>query len=514
MYDLVIVESPAKAKTIEGYLGSGYRVVSSVGHVLDLATSGPGGLGIDVENNFEPTYKVISGKKKVINEIKKLAKDAEKVYIATDPDREGEAIGWHLCLQLDLDVEDEIRISFPEITKEAIEKGIKEAHFLDMNLVHSQETRRMIDRIMGFKLSKLLQKKIKVKSAGRVQSVALQMIVERENEIRKFVPDEYWKLFAQVDGLQLDYKDNDKKVSKEIIEDLYNLSNKTNCLRVDEIKIKNKKQTSRLPYTTSTFQQDAINRLGFSSRRAMSMAQKLYEGIEVDGKLEGLITYMRTDSMRLSPGFITQTKGYIESEYGPEYIGNYKIGKKKGNVQDAHEAIRPSNVFNTPSKVKAFLTTEQFKIYQLIWNRTVASLMADAKLETSSYLFTNNEKVPFKAANTKVLFDGYQKVFYEEEKEANYEIKYVVDEVIKVKAYEKTQHFTQPKPRYTEAKLIKKLEENGVGRPSTYSSIIETLKKRMYVAMESKKFVPTEDGELVTTKLKEFFSTIVNVDYT
>ncbi len=515
MYNLVIVESPSKAKTIEGYLGKDYKVVSSVGHIRDLATTGPGGLGIDVENNYQPEYKAIRGKKKVINEIVKLAKKADKIYIATDPDREGEAIGWHLADEIGLDLNESNRIAFLEITKNGVQKGLNEVSTLDMDLVHSQETRRMIDRIMGFKLSKLLQKKIKAKSAGRVQSVALRMIVEREVEIREFIPEEYWKLFAISGEKELAYVKNDKKVSKEEIAKLYDLVNNCMSLVVSDIKTTKKKQQPKVAFTTSTLQQTAINRLSFSSKRTMMTAQKLYEGIEIEGKHQGLITYMRTDSIRLSSDFVNDTQKYIKNEFGEDYVGKYGVKAKKENVQDAHEAIRPTNLKLTPSKVKPFLEPDQFRLYELIWKRTISAIMAPAQLQTDKYVFTSENGVDFKASNTKVLFDGYRRLFIDQEiEDLNNEFDYVLNQEVKIDEYKKTQHFTQPKPRYTEARLIKTLEENGVGRPSTYSSIIETLKTRNYVEVNERRFVPTESGELVVNRLIEYFGDLVNVEYT
>ncbi len=515
MYNLVIVESPSKAKTIEGYLGKDFKVVSSVGHIRDLATSGPGGLGIDVENNYEPTYKAIRGKKKVINEIVKLANKANKVYIATDPDREGEAIGWHLADEIGLDLKDKNRVAFLEITKQGVEKGINDVTMLDMDLVHSQEARRMIDRMMGFKLSKLLQKKIKAKSAGRVQSVALRMIVEREQEIRAFIPEEYWKLFANVGEKKLEYIKNDKRIEKEEIFRLHDMLANEKNLTVDSITKTKRKQKPKVAFTTSTLQQTAINRLNFSSKRTMMTAQRLYEGVNIEGEQQGLITYMRTDSVRLSPDFIKQAMGYVKSTYGEEYIGKYFVKKSNQNIQDAHEAIRPANLQMTPQRVKPFLDSDQFRLYTLIWNRTISALMAEAQLETSKYIFVSSNGVEFKASNTIVLFDGYRRLFVDQEiEDLNDGFNYQEGDVLDVDSFEKTQHFTQPQPRYTEARLIKTLEENGVGRPSTYSSIIETLKERNYVDVEERKFVPTESGELVIAKLIEFFGTLVNVEYT
>ncbi|MGL5021449.1 MAG: DNA topoisomerase, partial [Mycoplasmatales bacterium] len=377
-----------------------------------------------------------------------------------------------------------------------------------------QETRRMIDRIMGFKLSKLLQNKIKAKSAGRVQSVALRMIVEREDEIRLFVPTEYWKLIANTPDLEIEYTKNDKKIEKKIIQDLYNKSLDHKQLEVIDVKTRQKQQKPKLIFTTSTFQQDVVNKLGYSSRRAMSIAQKLYEGISINGESEGLITYMRTDSNRLSNDFVNSAKSFIENKYGKKYVGTYFSPKPKNGVQDAHEGIRPTNLKKTPEVMKLFLSVEEYRVYKLIWNRTIGAIMTNALLETSTYLFENKNKVEFKTSSTIVLFDGYRKVYTDDIEVSSLKKSYKMGEVVDVIDYVTTQHFTSPKPRYTEARLIKELEENGVGRPSTYASIIDTIKARNYVVVEEKKFVPTESGELVTNKLKEFFEQMINVGYT
>ncbi len=511
MQTLVIVESPAKAKTIEKYLGENYKVLSSVGHIRDLATSGPGGLGIDVGNNFAPDYKFISGKKKIVNELIKEKKKSFQVLIATDPDREGEAIGWHLAESLDLDVNDKNRIVFNEITKSGVQNGIKNIRKLDMDLVHSQESRRIIDRIIGFKLSALLKKKIKEQSAGRVQSVALRMIVEREEEIRKFVPIEYWTINGKYKNLELSYEKNDKKLTKEEIFDIFEKLEDNKNLNVTEIKEVNKKVKPYKIFTTSTLQQTSVNRLNFSSKKTMQVAQKLYEGIDVGKGLEGLITYMRTDSTRISPDIEKTIYAFINKEYGKEYVGYY-IQKTSSNAQDAHEGIRCTNVNNTPEKIKKFLSDDEFKLYNLIWTRTVQALMKEAKTLTKTYILEHDSKAIFKTSNTIDVFKGWK--LLNEEKASSKEIDFKLNDIIKVEEFIKEQHFTQPKPRFTEAKLIKELEENGVGRPSTYASIIDILKKRNYVNLEKKAFVPTESGELVTNKLKEFFETFINVNYT
>ncbi|MFV0288678.1 MAG: type I DNA topoisomerase [Mycoplasmatales bacterium] len=511
MQTLVIVESPAKAKTIEKYLGEKYKVLSSVGHIRDLATTGKGGLGIDVEDDFKPDYKFISGKKKVVNELLKEKKKSFNVLIATDPDREGEAIGWHLAESLELDINDNNRIVFNEITKAGVLKGIENVRKLDMDLVHSQEGRRMIDRIIGFKLSALLKKKIKVQSAGRVQSVALRMIVEREEEIQKFVPVEYWTITGFYQELELAYEKNDKKLAKEEIFEIFNKLEQDKKLQV--IDIKETKKTIKAPkiFTTSTLQQTAVNRLSFNSKKTMMIAQKLYEGIDIGNGLEGLITYMRTDSTRISPDIEKTIYGFINGTYGKEYVGYY-VQKKDKQAQDAHEGIRPTNVNNTPAKVKPFLTADEFKIYNLIWTRTVQALMKEAKTLTKTYILEHESKIKFKTSNTVDTFKGFKML--NETKEDAKEINLKLTESIEVDKFEKEQHFTQPKPRYTEARLIKELEENGVGRPSTYAAIIDILKKRNYVIVDKKVFIPTEDGFLVTTNLKNFFETFINVKYT
>ena len=513
MYDLVIVESPSKAKTIESYLGPKYKVTSTVGHVRDLATSGFGGFGIDIEDDFKPEYKYIRGKKKVVNEIVKLAKKADKIYIATDPDREGEAIGWHIADELFLDVNELNRIEFLEITKAGVMQGINNPKTLDMPLVKSQETRRIIDRIMGFSLSKLLQSKIKAKSAGRVQSVALQMIVVREREITAFIPQEYWKLFALASGLEIEWVKNNRKESKEVVDESLSLLNDEKTLLVQTITNRTSKQSPKAPYTTSKFQQDAANRLNYGAKRSMMTAQRLYEGIQIEGELQGLITYMRTDSTRLEANFIDKVFTHVKETYGSDYVGAYKAPKGSKNTQDAHEAIRPTNVDYTPERVAPYLEDEQLKVYTMIWSQAVASLMSDAKNSVKTYNLVSNHGVKFKVINSTSIFKGYKKVSPSKDK-FNEEFDHEEGEYINVENFYSTQHFTTPKPRYTEAKLIKALEESGVGRPSTYASIIDTIKARNYVTNEEKKFIPTKTGELVTKTLEDYFDTQVNINYT
>ena len=507
---LVIVESPAKAKTIEGYLGSDFKVMSSVGHIMELATTGPGGLGVDVENDFLPTYKPVKGKTKLVNELKKISKQADFVYIATDLDREGEAIANHLADLLALDKNNNNRIIFSEITKKEILSGIENPQKINQNLVHSQETRRIVDRIMGFKLSKLLQQKIKTKSAGRVQSVALKMIVDRENEINNFISEKYYKLNANYQDYVFEYKDNNKNLDKKTVEQLMEKINDDKLI-VTTIEKKKKNEKAKEPYITSTLQQDGVNRLNFSAKKTMMIAQKLYEGIEINGKAQGLITYMRTDSKRLSDDFIKKTTSYIEKEYGKEYCGKYSLKKTKKNVQDAHEAIRPVDINLVPEKIKQFLTEEEYKVYELIYKRTLASLFADAQIEQNKIILSINN-VEFKYTFSTDLFDGYKKITPIKTEKKILNVK--KGEELTPTTFEVTEHETQPKPRYTEAKLIKALEENGVGRPSTYATIIDTLLTRDYVIKEQKVLKPTSDGELVTIKLHEFFADIINEEYT
>lgn len=513
LYNLVIVESPAKAKTIETYLGSEFKVISSVGHIRDLATTGPGGLGIDVENHFAPTYKTITGKTKVVNEIKKLAKDATKVYIATDPDREGEAIGWHIAEIVKEKNDNITRICFYEITKDAVKEAINKEEDLDLNLVASQEARRMIDRIMGFKLSKIMQTKIKAKSAGRVQSVALLLIVEREREIRAFIVTYYYKLFAEYNNFELEYVDNNKNIDEDLIKGLLDDCLNT-TLEVMKVADKTTKTKTKPIYTTSTYQQDAVNKLNISSRKAMSVAQKLYEGIDVGSGLTGLITYMRTDSIRMSDEFRNSAMGYVNNTFGEEYVAGYFFKSKQANSQEAHEGIRPTSIKNSPEKIKKYLTSEQYKVYKLIWERSIASVMKESITLTTTTTFSNENEINFKYVSSIYTFDGYLKAYSNREFEAKEAINLKVGDVINIDNYYTTAHETKPKPRYTEARLIKELEESGVGRPSTYASIIDTLKKRNYVEFVDKKFKPTEMGEEVTISLEKHFNKIINVTYT
>lgn len=516
--NLVIVESPNKTKTISKYLGSDYKVVSSVGHIRDLSTSGKYGFGVDIENGFKPNYVPIKGKKKIINELKKDVNDADFVYLATDPDREGEAISWHLYDALNLKENKYKRIVFNEITKNVILDSFKHARDINIDLVHSQETRRILDRIIGFRLSKLMQSKTGGKSAGRVQSVALKLIVDKEREINAFVPENYYEIDAYFNDFnaKLDSYNHKKIEIKTEIDAKEIVSKLSNTFKIEEVTKKEKKQNSKFPFITSTMQQLASIKLNFSSKKTMSVAQKLYEGITLKDETVGLITYMRTDSTRLSNEFIASTYKFIEDKYGSNYVGHVKVSKKAENVQDAHEAIRPTSINRTPESVKEYLSNDEYKLYSLIYYRALASLMADAKVLGTTVILDNNN-YQFKATGHILTFDGYLKVYapYEDNTDKilpdleNYKTGVVVSNKI-----EYTMHSTKPPTRYTEASLIKELESLGIGRPSTYATIIDRIKERDYVNIVDKKFVPTEMGIVTTDKLQEFFKDIINVEYT
>ena len=516
---LVIVESPAKSKTIEKYLGDGYKVLSSKGHIRDLATSGKFGFGVDIDNGFTPTYEPIKGKKKDIAALKKEAKAADKIYLATDPDREGEAISWHLKDALDIDDKDYERIVFNEITKDAVVNSFKNARKIDDLMVRSQETRRILDRIIGFRLSKLMQSKTGGKSAGRVQSVALKLIVDREKEINAFVPEEYWTIKAIFDNFEttlFGYKEDKKLEIKNELEAKDILNKLSNSYKIESTEKKNKNKSSKPPFITSTMQQEAANKLNFSSKKTMSVAQKLYEGINIGSETVGLITYMRTDSIRLSSEFINQTLKYIDVNYGKEYVGSVKVSKKTENVQDAHEAIRPTSILREPDKIKEYLTNDEYKLYRLIYFRALASLMKEAKQQTTTVILDNND-YKFKGSGTITTFDGYLKVYSDYEKNEDNIIpdfsKYKTDVLITDKL-ESKQHFTEAPARYTESSLIKEMEKLGIGRPSTYATTISTIVDRGYVNIKEKKFIPTEIGIETTDKLQEFFKDLINVKYT
>lgn len=525
--NLVIVESPSKSKTIEKYLGKDFKVVSSKGHICDLATSGKEGLGIDVDHDFAPTYTISKDKKDVVKELKDLTKKSDSIYLASDPDREGEAIAWHLARVLDLDIDTTNRIIFHEITKPAVLEAIKEPTHIDMDLVHSQETRRMLDRIIGFKLSKLLQNKIQSKSAGRVQSVALHLIVLKEKEIQAFKSEEYWSIHAalkkgrqsfeallnKVDGKKPKLKNEEQ--AQEIVE---------RCkapFTISSLTTRSRKKQARLPFTTSTMQQEASTKLGFGARRTMSIAQKLYEGIDLGGQMEGLITYMRSDSTRLSDIFVKDAMQQIEQEYGKEYVGKLHAKNAK-NAQDAHEAIRPTNVLNTPQRVKPYLTNEQYRLYEMIYARTMAYLMSDAVFSVTNVKLDCNG-CEYAASGSILTFDGYLKVYDKYEKQKDDLLPALTKEdVFEDVPVQAKQHFTEPPARYTEAKLIKELEEKSIGRPSTYAMIIDTLQKRGYAELKAdpnkttktKVFFPSEQGMLTDEKLQEYFKSVINVEYT
>ena len=518
MKNLVIVESPSKSKTIEKYLGKDYKVVSSKGHIRDLATKGKYGLGVDIEHEFKPTYEIIKGKKKMVSELKKDIKAFDMVFLATDPDREGEAISWHLKDELGIDDSKYERVVFNEITKDTVINAFKHARKIDEDLVHSQETRRILDRIIGFRLSKLMQSKTGGKSAGRVQSVAVKLVVDREREIEAFVKEEYYTITAKFNDFTADlekYKDKKVEMHNELEADEI-LKKLSNVFKIEDVSKKEKKRQSKPPFITSTLQQEASTKLGFTAKKTMSLAQKLYEGVDLQDETVGLITYMRTDSIRLSDEFVKSAYKFIETKYGTEYLGVVKKSKKTENVQDAHEAIRPTSITRTPEAVKLYLSNDEFKLYSMIYKRALSSLMKDAKEEVTSVVLDNND-YKFKTTGSVIKFDGYLKVYGDyEDKDIKllppfdkYKTNVLVsNEIIK------EQHFTKPKPRYTEAKLIKEMEDLGIGRPSTYAKTMENIVDRGYVKVEDKKFVPTEIGFEVTDKLQEYFSNLINVKYT
>ena len=515
--NLVIVESPAKAKTIEKYLGRNYKVLASVGHIRDLKKST---MSIDFENNYEPEYINIRGKGPLINDLKKEAKKAKQVYLASDPDREGEAISWHLAHILNLDETDKNRVVFNEITKDAVKNAFKEPRQIDMDLVDAQQARRVLDRIVGYSISPILWKKVKKGlSAGRVQSVALKLIIDRENEINAFKPEEYWT----IDGtfkkgprqFQASfYGMNGKKMKLATNDDVKNVLShiEGDEFTVESVEKKERKRNAPLPYTTSSMQQDAANKINFRTRKTMMVAQQLYEGINIGSGVQGLITYMRTDSTRISPVAQNEAATFITDRFGEKYSKHGSRIRNAFGAQDAHEAIRPSSVFNTPENIAKYLDKDQLKLYTLIWNRFVASQMTAAVFDTMSVKLEQNG-VQFAANGSQVKFDGYLAIYNDSDKN-----KMLPDmekgDIVKRVNTNPEQHFTQPPARYSEATLIKTLEENGVGRPSTYAPTIETIQKRYYVKLVSKRFEPTEMGEIVNSLIVEFFPDIVNVKFT
>ncbi|MDX9692102.1 MAG: type I DNA topoisomerase [Acholeplasmataceae bacterium] len=507
---LIIVESPSKSKTIASYVGKDVLVLSSKGHIRDLATTGVDGLGLDIKNNFKPNYTVISSKKSLVNELISKSKNRE-VLIATDPDREGEAIGWHLAEILKLDPTANNRIVFREITKSAILEALKHPRPIDQHLVYSQEARRILDRIIGFKLSKLLQNKIKSKSAGRVQSVALKLIVDLEKEIEAFIPETYYEIEANFPHFKADYIIKDKdRLSKEVADKIVAESN--NPFIVKDISKKESKRQSKPPFITSTLQQDAINNLSMSAARSMMVAQSLYEGKEINGELVGLITYMRTDSNRLAEPFIHEAQAYIESTFGKQYLGKYHVTTKQ-NAQDAHEAIRPTSLARTPESMESYLSKDEFKLYKRIYQRAVASLMAPAIYDITKVTLVANSHA-YEVSGSIERFAGHQKMFSETKNKDKILPHLEMNQQLNAKDVISIEKVTTPKTRYSEATLIKEMESLGIGRPSTYAQIIQTLKQRDYVDLTDKRFIPTKQGRLTAEQLDLFFSKIIDVEYT
>lgn len=516
---LVIVESPKKCDTIGRYLGSDFKVEASQGHVRDLSKRGKGGLGIDIDNGFKPDFEIPADKAKIVAKLKKAAKEAEEVYLATDPDREGEAISYHLASVLGLPIETTKRLQFHEITKPAILEAMENPKVIDMNLVYSQEARRMYDRIIGFKLSTLLQKKMGSKSAGRVQSVALRMVVENHEEIEAFVPEEYWVIEVKVliDGkeviLTLDKIDgktaeiHNETAAKEVLARLGDVLNLTS------IKTSKKATPSRLPLTTSSMQQEAYARYKFSTSKTQSLAQRLYEGLDVNGEHVGLITYMRTDSTRISPAFYERhAKPYIIERFGEEYLGKLKSAKNKENAQDAHEAIRPTGCHRTPEVVAKYVTSDEAKLYRLIYERAIASMMKDKVEEVTTATFESNG-LSFKLTGSRTLFPGYEALLKDDDGDKELP-KMKEGDNYSIEEKKSEQKFTKAPARFTEAKVVKTMEEKGVGRPSTYASTIKTLLTRQYVTSKGGVLTPTESGIRTVTVLKKYFPEIISYEYT
>ncbi|WP_409292254.1 type I DNA topoisomerase [Peribacillus sp. SCS-37] len=522
---LVIVESPAKAKTIEKYLGKKYKVKASMGHVRDLPRSQ---MGVDVENEFNPKYITIRGKGPVLKDLKTAAKKAKKIYLAADPDREGEAIAWHLAHTLDVDTSSDCRVVFNEITKDAIKESFKHPRPIDMDLVDAQQARRILDRLVGYNISPLLWKKVKKGlSAGRVQSVAVRLIIDREKEIQKFIPEEYWTIKAEFmkgkDLFEASFFSLDgKKVQLTNEEEVNSVLSrlKGHEFQVSNVTKKERKRNAAAPFTTSSLQQEAARKLNFRAKKTMMIAQQLYEGIEIGKEgTAGLITYMRTDSTRISDTAKNEAREFISGQYGAEYaVAEERKDKKQTNAQDAHEAIRPTSALRDPASVKEYLSRDQYRLYKLVWERFVASQMAPAILDTMS-VDLENSGVLFRATGSKIKFAGFMKVYVEgtddsEEEKENFLP--VLEEGDRAKAgdMDKKQHFTQPPPRYTEARLVRTLEELGIGRPSTFAPTLDTIQKRGYVALDNKRFIPTELGEIVLELILEFFPDILDVEFT
>lgn len=523
---LVIVESPAKAKTIGKYLGSKYIVKASMGHIRDLPKSQ---IGVEVENDFNPKYITIRGKGSILKELKDASKKVKKVYLAADPDREGEAIAWHLAHALDLDNTEECRVVFNEITKQAVKDAFKTPRKINMDLVNAQQARRILDRLVGYKISPLLWKKVKKGlSAGRVQSVAVKIIMDRENEISAFVPTEYWSITAKL-GIRDSvfdakfHKLNGEKKELGQESDVQEVLDaiKGAAFKVAEVKEKERQRHPSAPFTTSSLQQEAARKLGFRAAKTMSVAQQLYEGVELgkEGTV-GLITYMRTDSTRLSVTAQDEAKELILAKYGEKFVPETprQYSKKAAGSQDAHEAIRPTSALREPETVKEYMSRDQFRLYKLIWERFVSSQMASAVLDTLSVDIAVGPAV-FRAVGSKVSFPGFMKVYVEGNDDGTTDEEKFLPQLqagddLAKQEIEPKQHFTQPPPRYTEARLVKTLEELGIGRPSTYAPTLETIQKRGYVAIEEKKFMPTELGELIIEQMEQFFPEILDVEFT
>ncbi|WP_144527082.1 type I DNA topoisomerase [Peribacillus simplex] len=522
---LVIVESPAKAKTIERYLGKKYKVKASMGHVRDLPKSQ---MGVDVEHEYEPKYITIRGKGPVLKELKTAAKKAKKIYLAADPDREGEAIAWHLAHSLDVDVNSDCRVVFNEITKEAIKESFKSPRPINMKLVDAQQARRILDRLVGYNISPLLWKKVKKGlSAGRVQSVAVRMIIDREKEIKDFIPEEYWTIKAdfvkgkeQFEGSFFSLGGEKKELNTE--EDVKKVLASLNGgeFTIGAVAKKERRRNPASPFTTSSLQQEAARKLNFRAKKTMMLAQQLYEGIELgkEGTV-GLITYMRTDSTRISDVAKEEVHTFIQNNYGKDYVQvEQRKEKKQTNSQDAHEAVRPTSTLREPGVVKEFLSRDQFRLYKLIWERFVSSQMSSAVMDTMS-IDLHNEDVIFRANGSKIKFPGFMKVYVEGSDDSVEEKENALPDVKKgdqffSKDIEPKQHFTQPPPRYTEARLVKTLEELGIGRPSTYAPTLDTIQKRGYVTLDNKRFIPTELGEIVLELIREFFPDILDAEFT
>jgi len=523
---LVIVESPAKAKTIERYLGKKYKVKASIGHVRDLPRSQ---MGVSAENNFEPKYITIRGKGPVLQELKTAAKKVKKIYLAADPDREGEAIAWHLATALNIDIHSDCRVVFNEITKDAIIESFKNPRPINMDLVDAQQTRRILDRLVGYNISPILWKKVKKGlSAGRVQSVALRMIIDRENEIKNFQPEEYWTIEGSFEKGKKTFdalyygngKDKIKLTNEEQVKAILKDVKGTD-FNVVNVSKKERKRNAAPAFTTSSLQQEAARKLNFRAKKTMMLAQQLYEGIDI-GKKEGtvgLITYMRTDSTRISDTAKTEAIAYIESKYGKEYIStDTKQAKKASNAQDAHEAIRPTSTMRSPDELKAVLSRDQLRLYRLIWERFIASQMAPAILDTVAVDLQNGD-VLFRANGSQVKFAGFMKLYIEGTDDQTEETTKLLPEMevgdqVKSLEIEPKQHFTQPPPRYSEARLVKTMEELGIGRPSTYAPTLDTIQRRGYVVLDAKRFMPTELGEIVHQLVLEFFPDIINIEFT